>query len=177
MGSPTMGSPTIAAVQEALEEERAIVAAAEAEVVTWFRQWHSLLSRRLNTLLAGLDAASSVARAESLLDEFPRGIEEYAERIRAHVDLPLHAFTEGQGLEMVCYMALQALPRHSRVYANVHLQGGWHDSSELRAVQQAVLKYERALVEAKRRLREGANGQGFAAGGEHRLAQLGTTGP
>ena len=135
---------------DAQREERAFIAGAEGEAVTWLRQWHALLARQLESHLAGLDSSNSVRLAEELLENFPRGSEEYTQHLRAHMSLPMTAFSEGQGLEMLCYMALQALPRHSRVYSNVHLGGGWHDASELRAVQTAVLKYERQLVEATR---------------------------
>jgi len=139
-----------AQLRDAQHEERAFIAGAEGEAVTWLRQWHALLARQLESHLAGLDSSNSVRLAEELVESFPRGSEEYTQHLRAHMSLPMTAFSEGQGLEMLCYMALQALPRHSRVYSNVHLGGGWHDASELRAVQTAVLKYERQLVEATR---------------------------
>ena len=139
-----------AQLRQAQVEEAAFIAGAEGEAVTWLRQWHALLARQLESHLAGLNSSNSVRKAEELLENFPRGGEEYTQHLRAHMRLPITAFSEGQGLEMLCYMALQALPRHSRVYSNVHLGGGWHDASELRAVQTAVLKYERQLKEATR---------------------------
>ena len=139
-----------AQLRQAQVEEAAFIAGAEGEAVTWLRQWHALLARQLESHLAGLDSSNSVRKADELLENFPRGGEEYTQHLRAHMSLPITAFSEGQGLEMLCYMALQALPRHSRVYSNVHLGGGWHDASELRAVQTAVLKYEKQLKEATR---------------------------
>ena len=139
-----------AQLRQAQVEEAAFIAGAEGEAVTWLRQWHALLARQLESHLAGLDSSNSVRKADELLENFPRGGEEYIQHLRAHMSLPITAFSEGQGLEMLCYMALQALPRHSRVYSNVHLGGGWHDACELRAVQTAVLKYEKQLKEATR---------------------------
>lgn len=154
MADDTLRAQVQREVREALEEERALIAAAEGEIVTWFRQWHGILSRHLESHLRELATTGTKAVAAHLLEVFPREIEEYSAHLRTAPMLPMTAFTDGQGLEMLCYMGLQAMPRHSRVYANVHLKGGWHDADELRAVHQAVIRYEKQLVEAKRQLLE-----------------------
>ena len=154
MGEATTREKIQHEVQQALAEERAVIVVAEGEVVTWFRQWHGILSRHLESHLRELATTGTKAVAARLLEGFPRDVEEYSAHLRTAPALPMTAFTDGQGLEMLCYMGLQAMPRHSRVYANVHLKGGWHDADELRAVHQAVIRYEKQLVEAKRQLLE-----------------------
>ena len=80
-----------AQLRQAQVEEAAFIAGAEGEAVTWLRQWHALLARQLESHLAGLDSSNSVRKADELLENFPRGGEEYTQHLRAHMSLPITA--------------------------------------------------------------------------------------
>ena len=76
----------------------------------------------------------------------PRGFDGHRDHLMRGSELPAAAFQGGGALEMLCYLSLQGLPRHSRVYCNLHLDGGWHDSLELRCVHTAIAEKEPGLL-------------------------------
>ena len=153
-----MGLVSAEAIAEAKAVEQAAQAAREAQAVEWFREWHALLQRGLLSAPELVDPeADGGAGVLRLLEGFPRDQPAYRELLLRAQSLPSQAFSQGHALEMLCYMALQALPRHSRVYSNVHLGGGWHDALELRAVHNAVIAHEEKLQAAAKKRGEAAN--------------------
>ena len=123
-----------------LLDHELVVKQGEDEVVSWFRGWHSMLTATLVnefTDTQGLDSAH-------LLHELPRHRPDLREHLNKSSSLPVAAFKDGSALDMVCYLALQALPRHSRVYSNVYLAGKWHEMLELQAVQTVAPLYSSA---------------------------------
>ena len=114
----------------------------------WFRGWHELFS---TTLVKAFSAES--LDVTQLLHELPRHRADYRTQLDRARDVPLEGFTDGTALDMVCYLALQALPRHSRVYSNVYLAGEWHDMIELRAVQQVAPEHDPVFEKANSAMR------------------------
>ena len=117
-----MGLVSAEAIAEAKAVEQAAQAAREAQAVEWFREWHALLQRGLLSAPELVDPeADGGAGVLRLLEGFPRDQPAYRELLLRAQSLPSQAFSQGHALEMLCYMALQALPRHSRVFSNVYL--------------------------------------------------------
>ena len=102
----------------------------------WFAAFHAELARVLHERLTPPDGAA----AARLPPSFPRSTVAYRDALRA-----AGSVARGErALELLCYLALQALPRHSRVYAHAYLGGSAHDADEMRAVHRAVLDHEEA---------------------------------
>ena len=116
----------------------------ERQCVAWFREGQGALRYDIEKRFS--DAEPGLPTAEQLLAELPRTHAHQRHLQRGVAELPLEAFTGGNALEMLCYLSLQALPRHSRVYSNVHLKGGWHDPVELRGVHAAIAEHAPQLL-------------------------------
>ena len=119
-------------------------AAYAQEAVSWFREGRELLQREIE--LRFEQAHPNLPTAESLVAELPRTTAHRTHLLRG-AQLPVEAFRGGGALEMLCYLSLQGLPRHSRVYANLHLSGGWHDQLELKGVYTAVSEHSPQLLQ------------------------------
>ena len=114
------------------------------EAVEWFRSGRESLEKELQRRFAM--ASPGLPTAEELLATMPRGFDGHRDHLMRGSELPAAAFQGGGALEMLCYLSLQGLPRHSRVYCNLHLDGGWHDSLELRCVHTAIAEKEPGLL-------------------------------
>ena len=102
----------------------------------WFAAFHADVARVLHERLAPPDGAA----AARLPPSFLRSTAAYRDALRT-----AGGVARGErALELLCYLALQALPRHSRVYAHAYLGGSAHDADEMRAVHRAVLDHEEA---------------------------------
>ena len=86
-------------------------------------------------------------------------------------ELPTEAFSGANALEMLTYLSLQALPRHSRTFSNVHLAGGWHDPVELKGVQTAVAEHAPHLLRGLSAEEIAQMAQRAASGGNHMSVQ------
>ena len=114
--------------------------------LTWFREGRSSLQKELEQRFAA--CAPAAPSATDLLAELPRNLA-HSSHLLAAQQLPFEGFYSANALEMLCYLSLQSLPRHSRLYANLHLDGEWHDGVELRAVHHAMLQHEPSLLKGK----------------------------
>ena len=112
--------------------------------MAWFREGREILQSELESRFAA--AHPNLPTPESLLSELPRTAA-HRNHLMSGASLPVEAFRGAGALEMLCYLSLQSLPRHSRVYANLHLSGGWHDQIELRSVYTAVLEHAPTLLD------------------------------
>jgi len=119
------------------------VSSTEDAWLAWFREGRAALQNDLERQFEA--AAPAAPSAIDLLAILPRN-QSHSAHLLAAQQLPVTAFYTGNALEMLCYLSLQALPRHSRTYANLHLGGEWHDGIELRAVHYAMLQHEPSLL-------------------------------
>ena len=116
-----------------------LVRKSEQEVIGWFRSWHAQLGASLEREFGKTEPTLDAAK---LTAELPRQQQDYRAQLAKAKELPHQAFKDGTALDMLCYLALQALPRHSRIYSNVHMAGKWHDMIELKAVHGAMLEHD-----------------------------------
>ena len=115
----------------------------EETPLAWFRQGHAELLAEIERRFAS--TYPKPPSATDLLSDLPRNAAHHKHLLSAS-ELPLSAFESGHALEMLCYLSLQSLPRHSRVYSTMHLGGEWHDDIELRSVHHAMLEHEPSLL-------------------------------
>ena len=105
-------------------------------LLAWFRKFYAGLLEQLLDKFDS-DGKPKPNAAEELLT-WPRESRSYRALLEELQGLAPDLFTDGNGLELICYLALQALPQHSRVYANVFLEGDRHDNMELRLIQRVM---------------------------------------
>ena len=105
-------------------------------LLAWFRKFYAGLLEQLLDKFDS-DGKPKPNAAEELLT-WPRESRSYRALLEELQGLAPDLFTDGNGLELICYLALQALPQHSRVYANVFLEGDRHDNMELRLIHRVM---------------------------------------
>ena len=144
----------------------------EETCIAWFREYHAALVGEIEELFVAAD--SSPPTAAVLLAGFPRSTAHVRRLLRA-ADLPISAFVEGRALEMLCYLSLQALPRHSRLYANMHLNGGWHDGVEMQYVHFACVQHAPHLLSSVEAVTSCSPSSSSAAAPSRRLGPMALT--